>query len=48
MDDNHIKFMPGNVIKEFPKDWATGNGIDMGGFPFFTVNMQWLPAPVLA
>jgi len=20
----------------------------MGGFPFFTVNMQWLPAPVLA
>jgi len=36
------------LIKELPKDWAAGNGIDMGGFPFFTVNMEWLPAPVLA
>src|SRR5208283_1582459 len=48
MDDDDIKLMPGDVIKQFTKDWAAGNGIDMGGFPFFTVNMQWLPAPVLA
>jgi hypothetical protein len=48
MDDDDIKFMAGNVIKQFPKHWAAGNGIDVGGFPFFAVNMQWLPAPVFA
>jgi hypothetical protein len=40
--------MPGNVLKKLPKDRTAGNGIDMGGFPFFTVNMKWLPATVLA
>jgi hypothetical protein len=48
MDDNDIELMPGNVIKELPKDWAAGNGIDMGGLTFFAVNMQRLPAPVFA
>jgi hypothetical protein len=48
MDDNHIKFMPGDIIEQFPEDWAAGNGIDVGRLTFFTVNMEWLPAPVFA
>src|SRR5208283_5297999 len=48
MDDNDIKFMAGDVIKQFPKDWPAGDGIDVGRLPFFAVNMEWLPAPVFA
>jgi hypothetical protein len=48
MDDDDIKFMMGNIIKEFTEDRAAGNGIDVGRLTFFAVNMKWLPAPVLA
>jgi hypothetical protein len=48
MDDDDIKLMASDVIEQSPKDWAAGDGVDVGRLPFFTVNMEWLPAPVLA
>jgi hypothetical protein len=30
MDDNDVKFMPGNIIKQLAEYRATGNGIDVG------------------
>jgi hypothetical protein len=48
MDDDDIKLVTGNVIEQLPEDRTAGNGIDMCRFSFFTVNMQWLPSPVLA
>jgi hypothetical protein len=40
--------MMGDIIEQFPEDRAAGNGIDVGRLTFFTVNMEWLPAPVFA
>jgi hypothetical protein len=48
MDDDDIKLMPGDVIKQFTEDRTAGNGIDVSGLTFFAINMEWLPAPVLA
>jgi hypothetical protein len=30
MDNNDVKFVPGDIIKEFPENRTPSNGIDMG------------------
>jgi hypothetical protein len=46
MDDNDVKFMPGDIIEQLFEDRTAGNGIDMGRFPFFAVNADWLPTAI--
>ena len=46
MDDDNIKFMPGDVFQQLPKDRPEVNGIDMGTFTFFPVDTERFPASV--